>query len=108
MFKKIKNWIEERIEEWGVKIIQRKTLNGFGAEDYFDHIFISSIKEFCERALKEDYIQKYNPDFKEVYEETIKLISEADWTYNSYFLMENKKRSKARKYIIKNIGYYWN
>lgn len=106
MFRKLKNKIGDFLQAQGIKIIQKRIVKGWEVEDYFDDIFIPSIKNFCKVMLKEEYIQKYNSEKKNVCEETLRLIDEAEYDEPS-FTIDEMKRHKAREYIIKNIGYYW-
>lgn len=108
MFRKLKYKIGDFLQAQGIKIIQKRIEKGWDVADYFDDIFIPSIKNFCKVMLKEEYIYKYNSEKKNVCEETLRLIDEAVWAYKfiSGGAGEMKKR-EVREYIIKNIDYYW-
>lgn len=106
MFRKLKNEIGDFLQAQGIKIIQKRIVKGWGFADYFDDIFIPPIKKFCEVMLEEEYILKYNSKKKNVFEETLRLINQADYDEPS-FTIDEMKRREVREYIIKNIGYYW-
>lgn len=108
LYKTIKYKIGDFLQAQGIKIIQKRIVKGWGVADYFDDIFIPSIRKFCEVMLEEEYIQKYNLGYKNLYEETIKLIDEADWTFDPLSSgAGGSKKCELREYIIKNIDYYW-
>lgn len=106
MFRKLKYKIGDFLQAQGIKIIQKRIVKGWRTVDYFDDIFIPSIKNFCKVMLKEEYIQKYNLEKKNVCEETLRLIEEAGFDKLT-FTINKIKRREAREYIIKNISYYW-
>ena len=73
-------------------------------EDYFSQ-FIKPLKEFCEEELKSEYIDN-NPDHKEIFEKTLKLIKNHDTA--EFGMPSSKATFDLWGYFGAHIGYYWN
>jgi len=67
--------------------------NGWGLSPLRNKRELKALIEFCKEQLKEEHIQKYNPDKKLVFETTIKMYELGN--SNFYY------------YVNDNVGHYW-
>lgn len=78
----------------------------WGFDDYFSQ-FIPPLKEFCVSELKEEHIANgNNPESKEVYEKTLKLINKYETA--EFGMPASSATFEMWKYVGAHLGYYWN
>lgn len=106
----MKNYIDNKIENFCINFIKNKIAKGYNAEQYLDDIIIEGVYKFCQNT-KYRFISNTSERNK-VIKKTLKLVydyhleKKVKTITNPYIDLETL--IKTRKYITENIGYYWN